>query len=166
MHVKASRAVFWSLFSCKELKHTTKPFSGHALCCFLIGDEKILACKVWGCEESKILRYLLGLKVTQESWLFRFALSPALFFYFSCLIFFFYWAFSWLHFSGKGFFGKAFTIRWRKGTCRWVLEQDCSWFWGQCYEFFVMNFWFFLWSPWVNHALSGMVWKISSSCTG
>ena len=141
MHVKASRAVFWSLFSYKELKRTTKPFSGHALCCFLIGDEKILACKVWRCEESKILRYLLGLKVTQESWLFHFALSPALFFYFSCLIFFFYWAFSWLHFSGKGFFGKAFTIRWRKGTCRWVLEQDCSWFLGQCYnhEFLIFS---------------------------
>ena len=43
----------------------------------------------------------LGLQVTQQSWLLLFALSPPLFFRFSCLIFLSCWAFGRLHFGGK-----------------------------------------------------------------
>ena len=43
----------------------------------------------------------LGLKVTQQSWLLLFTLSPPLFFRFSCLIFLSCWAFGRLHFGGK-----------------------------------------------------------------
>ena len=163
MHVKASRAVFWSLFSYKELKRITKPFSGHALCCFLIGDEKILACKVWECEESKILRYLLGLKVTQEFWLFCFALSPTLFFYFSCLIFSFTGHLVGFISVGMVFLGKLLRLDEEKVLVGGYWNKIAHNFWVNVT---IMNFWFFLWSPWLNHALSRMVWKISSSCTG
>ena len=67
---------------------------------------------------------ILGFKVTQQSWLLIFAFSLALCFCFSCLIFFYCWAFSRLHFGGKSF-RKAFRISGldeRKG--RWVVEQD------------------------------------------
>ena len=43
----------------------------------------------------------LGLKVTQQSWLLLFTLSPPLYFRFSCLIFLSCWAFGRLHFGGK-----------------------------------------------------------------
>ena len=47
-----SWAVFWSLSCHRELKLTTKPFTGCTLCARC----KILACEVWACTESKILR--------------------------------------------------------------------------------------------------------------
>ena len=60
-------------------------------------------------------------KVTQWSWLLLFAFSPSLFFCFSCLIFL-------VVFSLVGkVFKKAFRILGsdkRKGTCRWLVEQD------------------------------------------
>ena len=60
-------------------------------------------------------------------------------------------------------FGKAFAILGlddRKG--RWAVEQDF-------HENFRINVTcfslHFFWPPWLNHTHSGMVWKISTSCT-
>ena len=47
-----SWAVFWSLLCHRELKLTTKPFTGRTL----RARCKILAFEVWACTESKILR--------------------------------------------------------------------------------------------------------------
>ena len=95
---------------------------------------KISACEVRACAESKIL----GLKVTQQSWLLLFTFSPPFFFRFSCLIFFFLAG----HLVGfilvGRVFGKAFRILGldeRKG--RWAMEQD---FHG---DFQVKVTWFF-----------------------
>ena len=73
---------------------------------------KILACRFRACAESKILRAVTVkvftvyccYTVTQQSWLLLFTFSPLLFFCFSGqLNFFFCWAFSRLHFGGKGY---------------------------------------------------------------
>ena len=68
---------------------------------------------------------VLGLKVTQQSWLLLFAFSPPLFFRFSCLIFFSLAG----HLVGFILVGKVFRKAFRilglgerKG--RWVVEQD------------------------------------------
>ena len=86
---------------------------------------KLLACEVRACTESKIIFEILGLKVTQQSWLLFVAFSPPLFFSLFLPHFF--------SLAGhlEGFilvgrvFGKAFRILGlgeRKG--RWATEQD------------------------------------------
>ena len=96
-----SWAVFWSLSCHRELKLTTKPFTGCTLCARC----KILACEVWACTESKIL----CLKVTQQSCLLLFTFSPPLFFHFSCLIFSSFAG----HLVGYIFVGKVFRDAFR-----------------------------------------------------
>ena len=54
---EASQVIFWSLFCYKELKLTTKPFTGHTLHGLLIQMAKLLACKVQACAGSKILGF-------------------------------------------------------------------------------------------------------------
>ena len=88
--LETRRAVFWSLSGCQEIKHAAKPFTGPALGGLLIS--------------LGILREQ-SLTVIQQSWLFLFAFSPPLFFHFSCLVFFFYRAFTTgrVHFGAKSF---------------------------------------------------------------
>ena len=60
-------------------------------------------------------------------------------------------------------FGKAFTILGldeRKG--RWVVEQDFHENFRITVTYFSLHF---FWPPWLHHAHSGMVWKISIPCT-
>ena len=54
---EASRVVFWSPFCYKDLKLTTKPFTGSTLHGLLIQTAKLLACKVQACTGSKILGF-------------------------------------------------------------------------------------------------------------
>ena len=51
---EAIRVVFWSLLCYKDLKLTTKPFTGRTLHGLLIQMAKLLACKVDACAGSKI----------------------------------------------------------------------------------------------------------------
>ena len=96
---------------------------------------------------------------------FLFFFSSPLFFCFSSLIsFFFHFSFIFLGiYFCRMVFGKAFAILGlddRKG--RWAVEQDF-------HENFRINVTcfslHFFWPPWLNHTHSGMVWKISTSCT-
>ena len=156
MHVKASRAVFWSLSGYKELKLTTKPFSDHALCCFLIQMQNI-SLRSLGIWRKQSFEIVVGFESDTAVSTFSFRFLSAPFFYFSCLIFFSFAG----HLVDFILLGKVLRLDERKGG--WVLEQDFSWeFLGQCY----MNFLFFLRPPWLNHAHSGMLWKMSLSCTG
>ena len=106
--LEASRGVFWSLSCYKELnKLTTKPFTGRTLRGLLIQMQIKLPCKVRACQESKIL----GLKIDTAILNFTFPfLSSSDFFRFSCLIFFFCWAFNRLHFGGKSLYN-SFKLR-------------------------------------------------------
>ena len=81
---EASWVVFWLPLCYKELKLTTKPFTGRALHSLLIQMQTVSLRS--SCAESKILRSFLGLKVTQQFWLLLFAFFTPLFFRFSCLI--------------------------------------------------------------------------------
>ena len=99
---ETSRVVCWSLSCYKELKLTTNLFTGRTWLHGLLIQMQNISLR-----SSRIRRKqnsILGLKVTQQSWLLLFTFSPSLFFRFSCLIFFFScWAFSRLHFGGKSF---------------------------------------------------------------
>ena len=75
---KASQAVFWPLPSYKELKLTTKPFTGCTLSGLLIPMQNISF-------QSSGMRRKQNFV---QSLLLLFALSPPLFFCFSCLLFF------------------------------------------------------------------------------
>ena len=99
------RNAFWSLSGgflvTVVMKLTTMPFAGRTLRGLLI---QLQNSSLWnsGIRRKQNLE-VLGLKVTQQSWLLLFAFSPPLFFRFPCLIFFFCWAFSRLYFGGKSF---------------------------------------------------------------
>ena len=83
---KASQAVFWPLPSYKELKLTTKPFTGCTLGGLLIPMQNISFQSSGYVQKAKFLQSLL----------IHFAFSPLLsFFCFFCLFFFFCWAFWW-----------------------------------------------------------------------
>ena len=75
---KASQAIFWPLPSYKELKLTTKPFTGCTLSGLLIPMQNISFQSSGMCRKQNFVQSLLLL----------FALSPLLFFCFSCLFFF------------------------------------------------------------------------------
>ena len=114
--------VFWSLSCYKELKLLNR-FTGRTLHVLLIQMQNISLRSSGMCRKQNF--EVLGLKVTQQSWLLLFAFCPPLFFRFFCLIFF--------PLAGHlvGFilvgivFRKAFRILGlgeRKG--RWAIEQD------------------------------------------
>ena len=137
----------------KELKLSTKPFQVIHFATFW-SRCNILACEVCAGMRRKQDFKFLGIKVTQQSWLWLFAFLAS--FFFSC------WALSTFHFGGKSF-RKAFRILGlveRKGTpCRWVVEQD---FHGNFQVNVTFFFFLFLRCPWLNYAHSGMVWNIPS----
>ena len=68
---EASRVVFWSLLFYKDLKLTTKLFTGRTLHGLLIQMAKLFACKVQACTGSKIF----GFKKWHSSLDFYFLLS-------------------------------------------------------------------------------------------
>ena len=98
---EASRVVFWSLLFYKDLKLTTKPFTGRTLYGLLIQMAKLLACKVQPCAGSKIFEFKSDTAVLTFTFCSlsspRFSLFSPQFFFFFC------WGFSGLHFGGKSF---------------------------------------------------------------
>ena len=76
-----------------------RPHTGHKLHGFLNQMQNI-SLRSSGIRRKQNFEFL-GLKVTQQSWLLLFTLSPSLFFRFSCLIFLSCWEFGRLHFGGK-----------------------------------------------------------------
>ena len=139
MHFKASWAVFWSLSCYKEQKLTTKPFTCtvHTVCDLLIEMQNIY---FW---LGKFKH--LGLKVTEQFWLWLFAFLASFSFSFAGHLVVFI-------LLGK-VFRKAFRIlglHESKGT--WVVEQDFHGIFRQCNTVFCL----FLRSPWLNCAHSGM----------
>ena len=112
MRFEPSRAVFWSLSCYKKPKLTIKPFTGCTLHGLLIQMQNI-SLQILGMRRKQNFDTAVTVKVftayccytvTQQSSLLLFTFSPLLFFRFSGqLNFFFCWAFSRLHFGGKGF---------------------------------------------------------------
>ena len=121
------KLVEWFSGHCRAIKSQNLPQSRLQVVQFAAfwSRCKILACEVWACAESKISRQFLGLKVTQQCWLFLFAFSSPLFFCFTCLIFFSLAGYLVGFILVGKVFRKAFRIFGldeRKG--RWVVEQD------------------------------------------
>ena len=86
------RAVFWSLSCYKELKLTTKPFTGHTLHGLLIQMQNISS----GMCRKQNFEIVFEFKSDTAVLSFTFC-------FLSSLVFFFLWAFSRLHFDGKSF---------------------------------------------------------------
>ena len=83
---EASRVVFCSLSYYKEIKLTTNRFTGRTLCGLLIQMQNI-SLESSGMRRKQNFEFL-GLKVTQQSSLLVFALSPPFFFAFLASFFF------------------------------------------------------------------------------
>ena len=84
MCFEASRVVFWSTSCYRELKLTTKSFTGCILCGLLIQMQNI-SLRSSGMHRKQNFEIVFGYK----SWLLLFAFSPPLFFRFSRLLVFF-----------------------------------------------------------------------------
>ena len=99
-----SWVIFWSLSWYKELKHTKKLFTGHALGSLLIQMQNISFRSLGMCRKQNF-EIVVGVRETRFFWgIFR----------------------------------------------------------SMCYM--CVFFAFYSWPPWLNHAHSGMVWKVSSHC--
>ena len=104
MHFEASQAVFWSLSCYKELKPTTKPFTGHTLQGLLFQMQNI-SLRSLGMHRKQNFEMGFGFKsdiVAVLTFTFCFLSSP-FFFTFLASFFFSCWALSRLHFGGKSF---------------------------------------------------------------
>ena len=168
MRFEVSRAIFWSLFGYRELKLTLKLFTGRTLCSLLTQIQNI---SFWSSGMCRKQQFWDTVKVTQLSWLFLFPFSPL---HFSFLMIFFCWAFSRLHFGGKGFWERFWDlrIRWNK---RW-LDSGTRFSWKFSGHYVPLKSCLHNLSrlekkaktmmyPWLNCANSGMVWKVFSLCT-
>ena len=123
MHFEASQAVLWALSCYKELKLTTKPFTGCILCSLQIQMQNVSLRSSGKRREQNF--EIWGLKVTQQSWLLQFAFTPPLFFCHSSLIFFSLAGHLVCFILVGKVFRKAFRILGlvgRKG--KWVVELD------------------------------------------
>ena len=116
---EACWVVFWSLSCYKELKPNTKLFIGCTVC------SQTHNISLWSLSMCRKQNFEIGLKVTQQCWLFLFAFSSPIFFCFTCLIYFSLAG----HLVGFILVGKVFRKAFRifglderKG--RWVVEQD------------------------------------------
>ena len=97
MSVEGSQVVFGSLSCYREPILPLTPFKGHRLRSLFIQIQNISLQSLGMCRKQNFE------KVAQQSWLLLFAFFPPLFFHFSCLIFFFCWAFRRLQFCRKSF---------------------------------------------------------------
>ena len=158
---EAIRVVFWSLLCYKDLKLTTKLFTGRTLHGLLIQMAKLFACKVQACTGSK----MFGFKKWHSSLDFYFLLSllPTFFTFLTSFCFSFAGDLVGFILVGKVFAKPCRIFNRIRGKERLVGSgKRFSWkFSGQCFMVFCL----FLWCPWLNHAHCGMVWKVSSLYT-
>ena len=160
MRFEASQVMFWSLLCHKGSWKTYHKAIYRSYTAFW-SRYKILACKVWACTESKILRVL---KWERSLDFYSFTFSPPFLFLLFYLIFF---PLSTGHLVGLILVGKVFWKAFRileliKRKGKWEVKQDF-------HEIFLVNvtrfFAFFFFCPWLSCVHSGMIWKISSLCT-
>ena len=140
---EASQVVFWSLLCYKDLKLTTKLFTGRTLHGLLIQMAKLFACKVQACTGSKIF----GFKKWHSSLDFYFLLSllPTFFTFLTSFCFSFAGDLVGFILVGKVFAKPCRIFNRIRGKERLVGSGTrFSWkFLGQCFMVFCL----FLWCP-------------------
>ena len=148
-YFKASRAVFWSLSGYKEVKHTTKPFTGPALDCLLIS---LGICRKQIFDgfnsETAVLTISFGFLSSPPLSLFM----PRVFF---CRAFTTVAEFI---LAGK-VFGEAFRMKEKVGG-QWKKN-----FMGILRVNFTVFFFYFSTASFTESCLSGVVSKVFSPCT-